>query len=87
MKYYEEQIVDDFTSVRVFLPGIEYPWHRDAEDRIIKVLETGGLWKFQKDNELPVELKVGEKLKVKSNSFHRLISGTGTLVLQITKIV
>lgn len=87
MKYYEEKIVNDFTSIRAFLPGIEYPWHRDSEDRIIEVLETGFSWKFQKDNELPIELKAGVKLKVKNNSFHRLISGTGTLVLKITKIV
>ena len=43
-------------------------WHQDKEDRKIEVLEGKG-WKFQKDNELPLELKKGDSIYVFSDGF------------------
>tara|TARA_B100000900_G_scaffold413966_1_gene439258 strand:+ start:3461 stop:3724 length:264 start_codon:yes stop_codon:yes gene_type:complete len=86
MKYYSEEDYSENISVREFLPGIDYPWHRDREDRHIEVLQSNETWRFQKDNELPFQLEKGLKFFIKKMKFHRLISGEGNLVLKVTKI-
>ena len=57
-------------------------WHRDANDRQIKVVEGQG-WQLQFDNELPVELVKDETYFIASETYHRLIKGQGELVLEI----
>lgn len=61
-------------------------WHRDKEDREILVLESKN-WLFQMDNQLPVELKPGDKLSIPKNTYHRIIKGDSDLVVRITKII
>ena len=51
---------------------IELLWHRDLQNRTIEVLEGEG-WQFQKDNELPVELKEGIRIFIPKMEWHRVI--------------
>ena len=72
---------------RVFKSDIdsdELKWHWDDEDRnIIVVGETN--WKFQFDNELPINMNT--KIKVPKGTWHRLIKGDGDLTLIVEKSI
>lgn len=57
-------------------------WHRDANDRQIKVLEGKG-WKLQLDNELPEELVPGNSYFIQAEEYHRLVKGQGQLILEV----
>tara|TARA_S200002703_G_C3790218_1_gene243854 strand:- start:1808 stop:2089 length:282 start_codon:yes stop_codon:yes gene_type:complete len=46
-------------------------WHRDREDREIKLLS--GEMSFQKDNELPVKMEAGSTVFCAANVLHRII--------------
>ena len=77
----------DKDNVRHF--SIEEPeeyfvWHRDTEDRKITVID-GNEWKFQYDNDLPIDLS-NKKLFISKGTYHRLIKGTGDLTLKIYKL-
>lgn len=61
----------------------ELVWHRDDEDRTVKVLESDG-WYFQQDDELPVEMKPGDVFFVPQRRWHRVIRrGNSKLVVEI----
>ena len=60
----------------------ELVWHRDKQNRIVKVVEGNG-WKFQMDNELPKELKTGDVLYIPKETYHRVIAGSGNLIVEI----
>ena len=60
----------------------ELVWHRDRSDREITVL-SGYNWKLQMDNELPEELKHGRIYHINKMVYHRLIKGSGKLLLKI----
>lgn len=60
----------------------ELVWHRDREDRIIEVLEGKG-WSFQRDNELPFKLNVGDVFEIDQMVYHRLLKGTTSLKIRI----
>jgi quercetin dioxygenase-like cupin family protein len=62
----------------------ELVWHRDENDRTVEVLEGTG-WKFQYDNQLPLNIVEGDHLTIKANTFHRLIKGPSNLKLRITE--
>jgi len=62
-------------------PEDEFVWHRDREDRWIQAINTTN-WKFQLDNQLPVSL-YESKLFISKGTYHRLIKGTGDLVVKI----
>ena len=61
----------------------ELVWHRDREDRIIDPLSTTD-WKFQFDNEIPVNIT--RLLFIPKNTYHRLIKGTGDLTIRVQKL-
>jgi len=61
----------------------ELKWHKDLEDRIVIPIEETN-WLFQRDNQLPE--KITEKLFIKANDWHRVIKGTGNLVVKIYKV-
>ena len=63
----------------------ELRWHRDGEDREIRVMESDG-WALQKDNALPQELRKNESHSVRKGEWHRLLRGSGELVLRIKKL-
>ena len=57
-------------------------WHRDKKDRTIKVI-SGVNWKFQHDNELPFVMKIGDKIKINKETYHRILKGDGKLIIEI----
>ena len=61
---------------------MELVWHRDKKDRLVKVIQSEG-WKFQMDNELPIELKRGTELFIPKEVYHRVIKGNGELKIEI----
>lgn len=86
MKPYEDTKVDNHTFKRVFkkeIPEKELVWHRDANDRHIRVVS--GKWQFQFDNEVPFEIYEGLHFFIPKNEYHRIIKGDGDLVLEITE--
>ncbi len=61
----------------------EMVWHRDDEDRIVRVLEGEG-WYFQRDNELPMRMRIGDVIQIPRRSWHRVIMREKTrLVVEI----
>lgn len=86
-KPYKDIEVGDNYVIREFdenIDPIELMWHRDNEDRVVEVLNTTD-WKFQYDNQLPIQLKENVSLKIARHDWHRVIKGTGNLTLKITK--
>ena len=70
---------------RIFSEDVEDAeliWHRDKYNREITILEGDG-WKLQLDNQLPQELKQGKLYTIPEMEYHRLIKGTGKLVVKI----
>ena len=66
---------DGGVRTRVFSPDgdpDELVWHRDEEDRTVRVLEGTG-WYFQRDDELPIPMKIGDEFKISRHQWHRVI--------------
>ena len=85
MKPYEDLEVTEKSKIRVFESNVdsgELHWHRDIEDRIVEVLD-GKNWMLQLDNELPVEMKIGESYTIPKGVYHRTIKGNGDLKIKI----
>ncbi len=62
---------------------LELTWHRDLESRVVSALfETD--WKIQLDDELPQI--INSEILIEEGRWHRLIKGTGDLVLKIVKL-
>ena len=57
-------------------------WHRDRNYRDVVIIEGGG-WKFQMDNCLPVLLRSGDTISIPANTYHRVIKGEGSLIVEI----
>jgi len=83
---FEEEWISDSDSIRLFKSDTfdeELKWHFDDEDRIIECIgETD--WKFQFDNELPIELN--RPIEIKRGDYHRLIKGSKDLKISIKRI-
>ena len=79
------QTYDNGVIVRQFEDDVESEelvWHRDKHTREVTVLE-GDNWKIQLDNKLPEELVKGKIYKIPKMEYHRIIKGTGQLVVKI----
>ena len=63
----------------------ELVWHRDHEDRYVQIVEGKG-WQLQIDNELPVELEIGKEYFIPKKTFHRIIKGSGNLIVNIKEV-
>jgi len=75
-------------GIRTFLSerdDSEYVWHRDDEDRCVKILE-GEAWQLQFEDTLPYLLRPGQSFVIRKNEYHRLIKGIGDLTVQIVKL-
>jgi len=75
----------DNSNIRTFSKDVnpkDLIWHMDDEDRNIEVLEGKG-WKFQRDNELPLDLKEGISIFIPQHQVHRVIKGKTDLKIQI----
>lgn len=64
----------------------ELIWHLDKEDRVIEVIK-GKNWQLQLDNQLPMKLVEGKQYKIEKFQYHRLIKGTGDLVIKLYKML
>ena len=62
----------------------ELVWHRDFYNRTVTVIRSNG-WKFQADNEIPIELKEGDVFEIEAGKYHRLIKGSGQLLVEINE--
>lgn len=75
----------DISNIRTFSKNIDpmsLIWHMDLEDRKIEVLEGKG-WQFQRDDELPLELKEGDHIFIPKGQIHRVIKGKTDLKIKI----
>jgi len=81
---YSEEISED-KIVRTFdisVDDMELVWHRDLYDRVVNIIQSGG-WKYQTENELPLELKNGDIIHIPKMSWHRILKGTENLIVEI----
>ena len=87
MCYIDEKL-SDTSWIREFDPEIteseEYVWHRDLNDREVKVLEGEG-WKFQFDNDLPFFINRNNSIQVPKMVYHRIIPGKTKLRIKINE--
>ena len=78
---YDDQRHED-TILRTFSESVdeqELIWHRDKRTREV----SGEGWKLQMDNQLPEEMTKGKLYRIPKMEYHRIIKGTGQLVLKI----
>ena len=86
MKPYTDLEVTDKYIVREFsqnIDPIELMWHRDDEDRAVEVLECGKGWKFQYEDDLPIDLEPQTTIFILRHQWHRVHKGEDTLTLKI----
>lgn len=79
------QFVRGNVKFRMFSEDVkehELIWHKDEEDRLIKVI-TGEGWQFQFENEMPFEMKPGMLFHVPKETYHRIIKGLDILRIKI----
>ena len=75
----------DKNNIREFSSNVDeldLVWHQDKEDRLVEVLE-GEVWKFQRDNNIPVDMKIGDRIFIPEGEIHRIIKGTTNLKIKI----
>lgn len=83
---FTENVKDDI-KVRRFSAEVnqdELVWHRDAKERLVKVIEAHG-WYLQMDDELPEVLVQGRCYSIPKEKWHRVIrkNDASELVLEI----
>ena len=86
MNPYQEIQQGEFT-IRTFKKDVqddELVWHRDREDREVRVIKGDG-WQFQREDCLPVLLNVGDVIQIKKEEWHRIIKGRTDLIVEIRK--
>jgi len=85
MKPYKDLEITDQYIIREFSDSVdptELLWHRDNEDRTIEIVgETD--WAIQLENKLPTSLN--NRIFIARHEWHRVIKGTGKLLLKIYK--
>ena len=84
---FKEEQIDQFNFIRTFSADVDEMdliWHADKENRIITVLEGNG-WKFQFDEELPIEMTDGLSISIFEGRIHRVIKGEGPLKIKLQK--
>ena len=74
--------IDNIRTFSSDVDEMDLIWHTDKEDRDIEVLEGTG-WRFQRDNELPLELKEGDRIFIPKYQVHRVIKGETDLKVKI----
>ena len=72
-------IIREFTEN---IDPIELMWHRDDENRIVEAI-TETDWMIQLDNILTINIT--ERIEIPKHAWHRLIKGTGNLIVKIHK--
>lgn len=83
---FTESQISESIYIRTFYENVDsgdLHWHRDYEDRIIESTQETD-WSFQIDNELPQKLE--KQIFIPKGVYHRLIKGTGDLILKVNKL-
>ena len=62
---------------------IELMWRRDDEERLVEVLECGKDWKFQYEDDLPINLEPKTTVFILRHQWHRVWKGEGNLKIKI----
>lgn len=75
---------DNIRTIESNVDSAELVWHRDAEDRIIEVIEGNG-WQIQIEDCLPFLIYPGMKFEIPMNVYHRVIKGIDNLIIKIYK--
>ena len=84
---FTEEQIDDYIFIRTFSADVDEMdliWHADKENRVVTVLEGNG-WKFQFDEELPIEMTNGLDISIFEGRLHRIIKGNGPLKIKLQK--
>ena len=87
MKPYIEKVINENIRIRKFFastPEGQLVWHRDRQDRVVEVLGGKG-WMFQRDDSIPVQISVGTIFEIRANEWHRIIKGSGDLIVKIAE--
>ena len=82
-----QEIQQGEITIRTFKKGTkdnELVWHRDREDREVKVIKGTG-WQFQREDHLPTLLREGDVIQIKKEEWHRIIKGSTDLIVEIRK--
>ena len=82
---FTEEGISKNVFIRTFTCDIdenELQWHWDEENRVVEPLDKND-WFFQFDNGLPFPIK--EKINIPAGVIHRVIKGSTTLKVKITK--
>ncbi len=77
--------VTDKYIIREFsenIDPIELMWHRDLPNRKITIIKGNG-WKFQLDNQLPLDLHEGDIIFIPSKEWHRIFIGKNNMIIKI----
>jgi hypothetical protein len=85
MNFPFEQIEKEGKLVRTFSPDVEseeLKWHQDLKDRKVTIIESDG-WMFQFENELPNKLENAKQIFIPKLVWHRVLKGSGRLVVEI----
>jgi len=72
-------------KIRLFKESInsgELKWHFDKQDRKVKVVKSNN-WMLQMDNDIPKPLKEGQTIFIPKGVYHRVIKGSGDLIVKI----
>lgn len=82
---WQEVELEPDTVLRTFgedIDPIELKWHRDDEGRTVVAVDNSD-WKIQLENKLPMDITT--PIFIERGEWHRLIKGTGKLVVKIIK--
>ena len=74
-------------TIRTFKKDVqddELVWHRDREDREVRVVKGKG-WYFQREDHLPILLRAGDVIQIKKEEWHRIIKGRTDLIVEIRR--
>ena len=85
---YKDKPLDIGRFLRKFDKDIdtsELIWHRDKKTRIITVM-GGENWQLQFDDQLPIILEKDKQYRIEKETYHRILKGNGTLVLEIKEL-
>jgi quercetin dioxygenase-like cupin family protein len=78
----------DKDNIRTFSKDVdpmELVWHQDKEDRHIEILEGKG-WSIQMDNQLPLDVRKGDRISITEGRIHRVLKGETDLKIKINEM-
>jgi len=83
---FDEETLESGSRLRTFSSDSaleELVWHRDADDRLVRVIKSQG-WYIQFEDELPREMRPGDVFFIPKETWHRVIRKSDSpLVVEI----